>query len=230
MDLPSALLRMLGGSCENDKLKNWSVYEEKDGCYTFKIRFIPNSDRHIGDIQVHSPIQSSNVQCAFKRKNEKQINRDFERNKVYQEKRITRSQAAKNSVSTNAQDESKSSRAQINPESPIEGVRHTSMLSDTPSGLNTSSPVFVPAVMEATTREIDDDSVSVPSCHGSCSPHVSCIQCRIVSGGDSGHILDPDYYFCRMCEFYLCCKCIESGVHKDHQQRGLLRYIPETPS
>ena len=228
MDLPSALLRMLEGSCENDKLKNWSVYEEKDGCYTFKIRFIPNSDRHIGDISVHSPIQSSNVQCAFKRKNEKQINRDFERNKVYQEKRITRSQTAKNSVSTNAQEESKSSRTQINHGSPIEGVRHNSMLSDTPSGLNTSSPVFVPAAMEATTREIDDDSLSIPSRRESCSPPVFCLQCSIVSGYKKD--IGPDYYFCRMCNIYVCFNCVEAGIHKDHRQQGHLRYIPETPS
>lgn len=51
MDLhvPISLLRMLEVSCDNDKVKNWNVFEDKDGSYVFKIRFIPNKIRHYDD-------------------------------------------------------------------------------------------------------------------------------------------------------------------------------------
>ena len=157
MELPTALLRMLEGSCANDDLKNWSVYEEKDGSYTFKIRFIPKSDRHIGNNCVQT-MSSSSVKCAFKRKSQKQVDRDCMRNQAYQDRRITRSQTAKQCTNVNGQDAPDRvsvSAPAINPQSPIETVRHASF------DLNLEVPEF--------NREVDLDSTvrtlqSTPEC------------------------------------------------------------------
>ena len=128
MDLPASLLRMLEVSCSNDSLKNWSVYQERDGSYTFKIRFSTNTSRHIDDNS--TPLQdscSSGVKSAFKRKTRSQIDRDSARSKVFQERSrpSTRSQTAKQRSDDTA--------VKTPHESPIETVRHCSLNSESPS-------------------------------------------------------------------------------------------------
>ena len=86
MDLPPALLRMLSSACENDQLKNWSIYQEHDGNYTVKIRFVSTKVGHVKQ-DTHS--------SSFRRKNYKQLRRDSDRFENWRERRMTRSQTRK---------------------------------------------------------------------------------------------------------------------------------------
>ena len=120
MDLPTVLLRMLTSACENDQLKNWSVYEERDGNYTFKIRFMPKEYRHIEVSS--SQVQGKNQQSAYKRKSDNQIARDKRRSEERKNRAITRSQSAKIINSTPGEGSSN------NPvEESIETMRHISI-------------------------------------------------------------------------------------------------------
>ena len=224
MELPSTLLRMLEGSCVNDNLKNWSIYEEKDGSYVFKIRFIPNCDRHIEDNHRPVPISNSSVKCSFKRKNQKQVDRDYVRNQAYQDRRITRSQAAKSSAETNKQssDPAIVCTPALNPESPIETVRHSSF------DLNAEVPEFIPNVdFESTAREtlpmtsyesyLDEQSSSDDE-----KEIISyvCHYCRA--------IIKEKLYRCGRCNINACESCINKDLHKFHQRS--VRMIQLDPS
>ena len=103
MDMPIALQRMLESACVNDQLKNWSIYEEKDGVYTFKIRFISQEKRHIESSATGSMENTQVVnKCAFKQKSAKQLERDSARNKAWQQRRISKSQTAETNVMGNS--------------------------------------------------------------------------------------------------------------------------------
>ena len=84
MDLPIALARMLEVSCSNDVLRNWSIYQERDGSYTFKIRFDSQKSRHVENSTPAIPRELS----SFKRKSAKQQSRDNDRHVAWQERRV----------------------------------------------------------------------------------------------------------------------------------------------
>ncbi len=91
MELPAVLQRMLASALQHDELQNWSVYEERDGKYTFKLRFNSKKVSHISSVDSidNIPIHSE----SFKRKSAKQKSRDNKRSENFQ--RLTRSQSRK---------------------------------------------------------------------------------------------------------------------------------------
>ena len=240
MDLPPALLRMLASSCENDQLKNWSVYEERDGVYTFKIRFIPSKVNHIGsaDSEVQSPVKSVH-NIAFKQKNEKQLLRDRNRFQDWSEKRVTRSVAKQQANSqvvtgvngaTQPADHQMPSR--INPESPIERFRgHASMSSSTPNpdvnfsretvrkDYSISNP-YVPSASDDECELIDNNFCNTGDCDPGC--------CFAGAKADGNHTM----YKCLKCAsipslglLYICEPCMEGGGHAPHR-----KYLELCPS
>ena len=222
MDLPSSLLRMLESSCAHDQLKNWSIYEEKDGVYTFKIRFQPNVSRHIEDLK---PDNSSRTN-TFKRKNARQMSRDNARNKSWQERRITRSQTAKQSSEDNTTRADSCSApvlgTVINFDTPIETERHSDFQ------FNPDSPEFTPpSYLNLTNRDIveisdvdlssnsDDESDVLPS--GFCHPN-----CIYGASDDKG--LHFKIYKCVKCEdFDICEQCLSEGAHHRHKRHIKLK-------
>lgn len=237
MDLPAALVRMLEVSCVNDSLKNWSVYEERDGSYTFKIRFSPSVSRHIEDSCMPIPTsKSSTVKNVFKRKSQSQIDRDSARNKAFQEKTRpnTRSQTAKQFTEGRA--------PPIDPESSIESVRHCS--------LNVESPCFIPTdlVINSTHRELnvisdeaddhiddytaefDDSDSDTQECYGECEKcikfEISSIRkchpkCSYIGCAGRNANRSVKYYVCTWCkdrEVYACELCLNAGAHFCHRK------------
>ncbi len=89
MGLPKHLEKMLATTLEDNCVKSWSIYEEKDKSFTFKIRFEPS------DISSDVDISSTYV-----RKNEKRQKRDRERAEARIDRCTTRSQTAKAKAST----------------------------------------------------------------------------------------------------------------------------------
>ena len=77
MELPSALQRMLESALQFDELKNWSIYQENDGKYTFKIRFVPRNVSHIDSPE--PALVEANHMKSFKQKSVKQLSRDNKR-------------------------------------------------------------------------------------------------------------------------------------------------------
>ena len=222
MDLPAALLRMLDVSCINDQLKNWSIYQEKDGCYTFKIRFSPSNSRHIEDIPA-----PPNRNLSFKCKSRKQFDRDLNRNKAFQEKRVTRSQTAKKN--SGVSDQVDTDRRPPNPESPIETFRHAS---STSTAFNIDSPVFVPNSSIHTTSDVANSDLEVNSSSKRtyCSPFTVCNSCKkfvapgichpfCTFGSCNDGIKNPDVkcYYCPQCDMSVCQNCLDSGGHTCHK-------------
>ena len=161
MDLPTPLLRMLEISCANDSVKNWNIYQEADGNYVFKIRFSTIQDRHVEN---SSPIPD-NVRtvnrCSFKRKSDRQVTRDNDRHKNWQDRRITRSQAAKqsnNQACGNSAPISTSSRLDCS----IEDERHNSLQ------LDVTAPEYTPLKLQNTT---DRSITNVSGINGSSLVH-----------------------------------------------------------
>ena len=232
MELPAALLRMLDVSCEVDQLKNWSVYQERDGCYTFKIRFLPNNSRHVDD----QPIPS-NISSTFKRKSSKQIDRDCERNKAFQEKRITRSQTSRLNADASNQITTDKRPPIVPVESPIEMVRHQS---STSSSFNICSPVFIPSNVSKLSDTTPDkfSSSNLPDKDSEsddkyCSPHTFCSSCELFAGTGICHpsclfassfrnmygVKDPytKCMYCPKCESNVCKICVNMGGHECHK-------------
>ena len=164
MDLPIALARMLEVSCSNDVLRNWSIYEERDGSYTFKIRFDSQKSRHVENSSPVVPCELS----SFKKKSAKQQSRDNDRHKAWQERRITRSQTARIAAEMNSGDHGVEQA--INKDSPVETFRCETQLS-------ANSPEFRPSLdlTNLTDREIVDVECDMDSdSDGSyCPDHVS---------------------------------------------------------
>ena len=92
--------RMLESAIQFDELKNWSIYQDNDGKYTFKIRFVPRKVSHI-DSTERTPVETNHM-ISYKRKSDKQLNRD--RRRVEKRKRIASSEA-ENSIESVRQGE-----------------------------------------------------------------------------------------------------------------------------
>ena len=160
-------------SCEKDQLKNWTIYQERDGNYTFKIIFQVSSGSHIESsvCRWNAPanvISTEEFQTVDKGQS------------TWQEKRLTRSQTAKQNLEVKSSTEG---RPAINPESPIESMCHS-----LPFILNVDNPECVPnpsAIDEAVRTEhsislcssplsdaecdaIDDPSPYTGNCHAAC--------------------------------------------------------------
>ena len=233
MDLPAALVRMLEVSCVNDSLRNWSVYQERDGSYTFKIRFSPSLDRHIEDSSIPVPNgSSSSVKNVYKRKSRSQINRDNTRCKAFQEKEktrpVTRSQTAKQHI------DMANRPPKIDPDSSIESVRHCS--------LSVNSPSFIPSSLDFTDREIreipvksdTDESNDDTFCDSDCEPcskyevdlsRICNPRCSygirgLVPGGRVRGVSPcyAKYYDCLKCKEKVCVPCHEAGAHLCHRK------------
>ncbi len=223
MDLPTPLLRMLEVSCSKDTVKNWNIYQEKEGSYVFKIRFSPVLDRHVESSPIPIPESACNLNnCAYKRKSVKQVSRDSDRHIAWQERRITRSQtAAKQSK------EQACGFSSVRPPS-IEEERHSSFQSDI-----TYSPDFTPIKMDETKREmenvsISDDVIHLRVCEKDCDPGKcefdnqfeapgNCNPlCMFMEGGTGKQVA----YVCQKCGAGVCvCEiCIQNGAHYCHRK------------
>ena len=80
--------RMLASALQHDELQNWSIYEERDGKYTFKLRFHSKKVSHISSCAIQDSEQINSE--SFKRKSAKQKLRDNKRTEDFQNKRVTR--------------------------------------------------------------------------------------------------------------------------------------------
>ncbi len=235
MDMPIALRRMLESACVNDQLKNWSIYEEKDGVYTFKIRFVSQEKGHVESsaTSVMENTQSVN-RCAFKQKNSRQLERDSERNKAWiqrrMDKRVTRSMA-KEQANSQVVDQGPTQSAgqlssRINPDSPVENFRRSVSCSshDSPNpGINTFEETFreeydlVRAAFPSSDDEcdeIDDDFRHPGNCHPSCCFSAEC----------DGN---QNVYRCLKCSdmnrrppsiLEICQLCLDAGGHAPHRK------------
>ncbi len=228
MELPSALSRMLASACENDQLKNWSVYEERDGVYTFKIRFVPIKVSHNGsDISEIQPPVAKNVHnCAFKQKSDKQFARDRNRFSDWKDKRVTRSMAKQATVDEQVADSATQVASRINPKSPIESFRSLA-----PCNFDTPDTPKKDTILDETVREeyeisqvfvhsaSDDECEAIDNhfrCPGNCPP--TC--CYSPIGSDGNH----NVYKCIKCSsmpggtFWICQPCMEGGAHAPHHK------------
>ena len=223
MELPDALRRMLESACDNDVLKNWSVYQEKEGVYSFKIRFVSSPVRHVenssGD---NPPAASKQVLSSFKRKNARQVERDNKRQLEFNARRVTRSQTCQQSSQPIVTEEAKTN-GQSDCNDTIEDFRN-----DTPvhelSSLNVNSAVFSPIALDTTNREVCDiDCASIDSTPdleilGLCHP-LCCYGSLGVNDADK-----IDLYRCTGCpkcpsgNFYFCSNCLSQGVHRNNRQ------------
>ena len=227
------LRRMLASAVENDQLKNWSVYEEKDGVYTFKIRFIPTKDRHIGkDSHAPAEVSHSSVACSYRRKSSKQLARDSQRNQDWNNRRVTRSQALKASSQDNSSAANTSelvpsprinSDAKQDLESSLESFRHASIVSDV------ENPEFVPAELNSTERSVSDvDSFN----HGDLfnnddtfTTNWDChFMCNFWNGTSPPSFSRLKLYSCLKCKEdnpirtkFICEKCVSNGGHNFHR-------------
>ena len=68
---------MLDSAIQFDELTNWSIYQESDGKYTFKIKFSPGKVSHI-DSPERTPTRGTHMK-SFKLKSDKQQQRDNNR-------------------------------------------------------------------------------------------------------------------------------------------------------
>ncbi len=231
MDLPTPLLRMLETSCANDTVKNWNIYQEADGNYVFKIRFSQIQERHIEN---SSPIPgvSKSSRCSYKQKSDRQVNRDNERHKNWQERRVTRSQTAKQS---NEQACVNSTGISSRLDCSIEDERHNSLQFDV------ATPEFTPLKMNMTDREItnvpvDNSSVvlhdlNIPQyCNSDCPTSPGCKfddsfsapgnchpGCMFGSMRNTGYALN--LYDCTKCgesRYSVCEPCLRAGGHACH--------------
>ena len=235
MELPIALQRMLEVSSVSDKLKSWNIYQEKYGSYTFKIRFIPNEVRHFEstckDIPASTPVLNdcvNNFECAFRRKSQKQLQRDNARAQVWQEKRITRSQTAKPSTDNNPGTEGQSA---ISKDGSIETFLQDSF------SLNAEAPEFVsPMKIDSARDDIQDSTTEHINMTSRDIPDISFMQSlayddeyvnkyRPVPGictrmcvfGDDNPCTgtQPDFK-CQKCGATVCEMCLNNGGHQHH--------------
>lgn len=227
MELPIVLERMLNTALQYDSLKNWSIYEERDGVYTFKLRFIPRKGSHVKPTSSDIPKQTHSTK-SYKRKTTKNVIRDKERNEAYLNRRITRSQARDQECHSKPQtviqqekssvdcglDEKDSSLEFVSAESPaIETFRHSSFT------LSAHAPEFEYLQNLDYTNRLDsesdtDSTVSTP-------PGLvitgGCIwDCAYGSHHDDG---PHQVYVCSKCypaDYSVCSKCISEGAHSGH--------------
>ena len=224
MDLPIALLRLLEVSCANDSVKNWSVFEERDGCYTFKIRFVQNKDRHIEFIEgTGSPVIPSSpvVNTVFKRKSAKQVERDNGRNKAYRERISTRSQTAEQSSVTveNAVEDNQTTPAKQKPSEVVKPSSPNSSLTlSTTVNLERNSATSTPHYEHHSRGNFWDDSCHSRFCSYGKAPYVH-------PSRDIGRF--ESYCSNSECQGgYLCSMCLDRGRHSRHSQ--FIRRIPPT--
>ena len=229
MELPSALIRMLTSACENDKLKNWSIYQERDGVYSFKIRFVPANVGHI-DQDSNSSVQppAKTVHCAFKQKSESQLRRDRNRFQDWNNMRVTRSMSLKqanlqvdpikNGPTQSAECQSAPSR--ISPIESFDRASDTSAAPVTPhpDASKRANPVesvmlkaVVPSQSDCECDAIDDDFSGT----GDCSKY-----CYFADDEDNGN---QNVYKCLKCSmncetqrFFVCQPCLDRGGHAPH--------------
>ena len=89
MEAHGSLRMLLDTLLDKETLNSWNIYEEKSGAVVVRIRFSP---RHTA-----SHVGLTNVQnIGYKRKSPAQMARDQERDRSYNERRHTRSQAREN--------------------------------------------------------------------------------------------------------------------------------------
>lgn len=92
MEKNPTLKRMLDQLMEHNKLKNWMSFPEKSGCIMLKLRFYGDmSDNEDGEIV-------NNTSAMFRRKSDKQIERDFNRVKLNQQTLMNKNIALNDSL------------------------------------------------------------------------------------------------------------------------------------
>ena len=227
MELPATLLRMLEVSCASDVLKNWSIYQEKDNSYCFKIRFVSNGSRHIEQDISNSHMPSSNVKDvnrSFKKKSQSQLNRDKARSQDWHDKRVTRSQAAKVASSIkNPSIEVNQPTVLLNRDSPIETDRHESFRSNI-----CFSPDSIPQV-DSTIRDMCDISINnlamdfenyeeLPDMDHEFYPPGLCNYKCAFRDDDPPYSENTTAYQCSKCPVCVCFPCYDSGGHKHHRK------------
>ena len=230
MDLPVALLRLLEVSCANDSVKNWSIFEERDGCYTFKIRFVQNKDRHIEYIEgTGSPaIPSSPIgNTVFKRKSPKQVERDNERSKAYQDRIMNRSQTAKQSSGTvqNSVEDNQSvtnitpvKPSQPSPSEIVKPSPNSSLTLTTSCNLESKSATPTPQFEHHSRKNFWDNSCHSRFCAYGKPPYIH-----------PSRDIDRFEAFCSNSECqggYLCFMCLDRGRHSRHRQ--FIKKFPPT--
>ena len=146
MGLPKHLEKMLAATLEDNSVKSWSIYQEKDKSFTFKIRFQPS------DI-----IPEVDISTTYTRKNEKRQRRDRERAEARTD-RITRSQAASQAKAITPDVSSNSIETFLNEDisTPVNSslFGHDSFEIPDQQSLNPSAEQFYPG--NETFRESDD--------------------------------------------------------------------------
>ena len=75
MGIPEILQNMLASTADSYSIKSWSIYPEKDGTVTFKIRFCGESEPAERDISNSNP-------AHYKRKSTNEIRRDQQRSEL----------------------------------------------------------------------------------------------------------------------------------------------------
>lgn len=226
MDLPAALERMLTAAVQSDTLRNWSIYQERDGVYTFKLRFISRKVCHILEPMHSMDSTKQNNSEVYKRKNAYQINRDMSRAEEFYNRRVTRSQTVQSrnlenleNVSTSVVSSANSvpegkgdSPKMISVESPdIETFRHSSF------ALSAEAPEFeLPQSLDCTDRDdsdVDSNITTPPDCLITGGCHNICVY---GSNCDSNNF---EIFNCSQCEGYkVCSQCVNEGAHSGHSK------------
>ena len=222
MELPDALRRMLESACDNDVLKSWSVYQEKEGVYSFKIRFVSSPVRHVEHSSGDNPPAAIKQSGSFKRKNAKQVERDNKRQLEFNSRRVTRSQTCQQSSQPIVTGQDKTTGQELDCNSSTEDFRYDTTVQD--SFLNANSPVFTAIALDTTDRELHDiDCESIVSTSdleivGSCHPQC-CYGSFDIKDADKN-----DLYRCTGCAkcpsglTHFCSNCLDQGVHMNDRK------------